>query len=239
MKKYIYTTLSVSLALVVTTMSAMAVPFGGSNNPFDYAIKGKDLSRLSMGIYGGQFKRDIKWDSGFKQELTSNRGLFYVGVDLVNWFSLYAIGGASQSSLNSGSYGDTQGEFGVGLSMNLLNHMIAEPVITCDAIRFNFSARYLNTGSSIAGDIDWDELSASLTMELVNNTTGNKFYSPESISLYVGPIYSTLISSDFEEDSSFGIIGGIQCYIVDTISLDLEVQYFDTASVAGGLNFHF
>ena len=87
--------------------------------------------------------------------------------------------------------------------------------------------------------VEWDEISTSLTLELVNNTIGNKFYTPESISLYAGPIFSTFISDDFSEDNDFGVVGGLEIFIVDTVIFDVEIQHFGQTSFSAGINFRF
>jgi hypothetical protein len=218
----------------------MAMPIASNNDPSQYLIKGKDLSWLSMGIYGGQFERSIKWDNGIVQNLKSTRWLGYIGADIFSGMTVYAVGGQSESCINDGDYADAEAEYGAGIHVNVLNHFIREPTLTEDDIRLNVGARYLHSSSDITFEgTDWDEVSAYMTIELVNHTIGNKFYTPESISLYVGPIYSALISSDFEEDKSVGVIGGLEIFIVDTIALDIEVQYFDDASLSAGINFRF
>lgn len=240
MKKYTYIPLLVVIAIFVNSISLLAMPIGSSNIPSEYLIKGKDLSWLSMGLYGGQFQRDIKWDNGIVQKLKSNRWLGYVGADVFDFITIYAKGGQNESNLNDGDMADGEAAYGGGLRMNLLSHFIREPTLTEDTVRINFGVDYLRTGSDLAfNSVDWSEISTSLTIELVNNTIGNKFFSPESISLYVGPVYSALISSDFSEDNSMGIMGGLEIFIVDTVVLDFEVQYFEQTSFSGGINFRF
>ena len=241
MKKYTYISLFVGISIFASTLSTWAMPIGGNNIPSDYLVKGKDLSSLSMGIYGGQFKRDIKWDnSGITQTLKSNRILGYIGVDLFDWITLFAVGGSSESKIGDSETASSEGEYGAGFRLNLLSHFIAEPVVTEDMIRLNFTTRYLHSSSEIGfNDLSWDEISASLTMELVNHTTGNKFFTPESITLYAGPMYSTFLSDDFSESDDFGLMGGIEFFLVDTIVLDIEIQHIGETSASVGLNFHF
>jgi len=240
MKKYTYISLLVVVAVFVSSISLLAMPIGSSNIPSEYLIKGKDLSWLSIGLHGGQFERDIEWDNGVVQKLKSNRWLGYVGADVFNFITIYAQAGQNESSLNDGEMADAEAAFGGGFRMNLLSHFIREPTLTEDIVRLNFGADYLHTSSDVTYEgIDWDEISTSLTIELVNNTTGNKFFAPESISLYVGPVFSTLISSDFSEDNSLGVMGGLEIFIVDTVVLDFEVQHFGQTSFSGGINFRF
>ena len=239
MKKHNYITLLSAIFVLGTAISVFATPPGTSNQPFDYLIKGKELNWLSMGIYGGQFNRDIKWDNGIVQKLTSNRIHGFVGVDPVKWLTIYVIGGSNDSSLNDSSSDDYKGEFGFGIHAKLLNHFIAEPVLTCDAIRFNANSQYLRCNSDIANDSSWNDISGSLTISLVNDTTGNKFFNPESIAIYAGPMLSLLIGDGFDEDTAIGFVGGLEIFVVDSVALSVEYQYFDESSIAGGLSYHF
>jgi len=240
MKKYTFTSLSAVIAIFACTLSLSAKPIGGSNDPFDYLATGKDLSWLSMGIYGGQFERNIDFENGLNSNLKTTRILGYVGADIFNWITVYAVAGSSESKVGESETGDGEGEYGGGIRLNLMHHFIREPVPLEDVLRLNFDARYLHSSSDLNFEnLEWDEISASLTMELVNHTAGNKFFNPESIAIYLGPIYSSLNSSDFKEDQNFGVTGGIEFYLVDTIVLDIEIQHFGETSAAVGLNFHF
>jgi hypothetical protein len=240
MKKYTYISLSVVIAILVSSLSVMAIPTGSSNIPSEYFIKGRDLSWLSIGIYGGQFERDIKWDNGGIQKLKSNRWLGYVGADVLDFITVYAQAGQSDSSLNDKNSADAEASYGAGVRMNLLSHFIREPTLSEDIVRINLGANLLHSSSDLGfKNVDWDELSTSLTLEIVNNTKGNKFFNPESISLYIGPVFSKLISSSFSEDNDLGIMGGMEIFIVDTVVLDFEVQHFDQTSFSAGINFRF
>ena len=240
MKKHIFISLSVVIAIFASTLSISAKPIGGNNDPFDYLATGKDLSWLSMGVYGGEFKRNINFDNGLNSNLKTTRINGYIGADIFKWITVYITAGSGESSVGESETADSEAEYGGGIRLNLLHHFICEPVPMEDVLRFNFDANYLHSSSDLNFEtLEWDEMSASLTMELVNHTEGNKFFGPESIALYLGPIFSTLDSSDFKEDQNFGVIGGIEIYLVDTIVLDIEIQHFDETSASVGLNFHF
>jgi hypothetical protein len=74
MKKTTLVPIAVALAFVASSLSVWAIP-SSSNDPFEYMIKGKDLSRLSVGLYVIQSERDIVWDtSGITETLKSDRG---------------------------------------------------------------------------------------------------------------------------------------------------------------------
>ena len=97
MNKTTLVPIAVALAFVASSLSVWAIP-SSSNDPFEYMIKGKDLSRFSVGLYVLQSERDINWDdSGSTQTLESDRIHAYLGYDIFNSMTIYAVGGASES----------------------------------------------------------------------------------------------------------------------------------------------
>jgi hypothetical protein len=240
MKKTTFVPLVVSLAIVATSLPLWAVP-SSSNDPFEYMVRGRDLSKLSIGLYAIQSERDISWDdSGITETLKSDRVLGYLGYDILNTVTIYALGGASESKFGNNTESDAEGEYGVGLRANLLSHFIREPTPMEDVVRVNLGAQYLHSSADTGStSVDWNEISVALTLALVNHTDGNKFFTPESYSIYVGPIYSKLDGDDFEADDDVGVIGGTEVFLTDTIILDIEVQHFENTSVAVGINFRF
>ena len=240
MNKTTLVPIAVALAFVASSLSVWAIP-SSSNDPFEYMIKGKDLSRFSVGLYVLQSERDINWDdSGSTQTLESDRIHAYLGYDIFNSMTIYAVGGASESKFGNNTKSDSEGEYGFGLRANLLSHFIREPTLVEDVIRINFGAQYLHASADTGStSVDWNEISVSLTLGLVNHTEGNKNYTPESFSIYLGPIYSKLEGDDFEADDDVGLIAGLEVFLTDTIALDFEVQHFENTSGAAGINFRF
>jgi opacity protein-like surface antigen len=240
MKKTTFVPLVVSLSIVASSLSLWAVP-SSSNDPFEYLVRGRDLSKLSIGLYAMQSERDITWDaSGITETLKADHVRGYLGYDIFNAVTIYAVGGSSESKFGDNATADSDGEYGVGIRANVLNHFIRETTPMEDAIRVNLGAQYLRSSADTGGtSVDWDEISVSLTLGLVNHTEGNKYYTPESYSIYVGPIYSKLNSDDFEAKDDVGLIAGMEVFLTDTIVVDFEVQNFENTSVAAGINFRF
>ena len=240
MKKTTLVPIAVALAFVASSLSVWAIP-SSSNDPFEYMIKGKDLSRFSVGLYVIQSERDIVWDtSGITETLEADRVHGYIGYDLFNACTLYAIGGSSESKIGGMTTADSEGEYGFGVRANLLSHFIREPTPLEDVVRINLGAQYLHSSADTGfTSVDWDEVSVALTVGLVNHTEGNKYYTPESYSIYIGPIYSALDGDGFEAKDDMGLVAGLEVFLTDTIILDLEVQNFENTSVAAGINFRF
>jgi opacity protein-like surface antigen len=231
---------AIAVGLLTSTLSLCAMPLG-SSEPSDYLITGQDLSRLTMGVYAVQSERQITWDdSSITRVMESDRVQAYLGYDILDWLTFYAIGGANESNTEGTEGGDSESELGLGFRVNVLNHFIREPVPAEDTIRINMGVEYVRSSFDNGyASSDWDELTGALTVALVNHTDGNKYYWPESIAIYAGPIYAAINGDEFETDDSLGVIGGLELYLTDTITLDLQVKYFKETSVAGGVNFRF
>ena len=217
------------------------MPISSSNLGNEYLVRGKDLSKFSIGRYGLQSEREIEWEgSGVTQTLESSKVLGYVGYDLLRWVTLYAVGGQSESKFGNADTADAETEYGIGFRANILNHFIREPVPLEDVVRLNLSAQYTRAEAEVGGmDLEWEDISVAATIGLVNHTEGLKYYAPESISLYIGPMYSVFESDDFKAKDEIGAVAGIEIFFMDTIVLDLKVQQFEETSVGGGINFRF
>ena len=110
-----------------------------------------------------------------------------------------------------------------------------------DKFRINASISLFRTEFDVSGtDRDYVELDAQLTFSLVNDTSGNKFYLPESIALFVGPIYNDLISGDVDESGErFGVTAGLEFFSVKRVAVGLRYEQYDKSGFVGGFNIHF
>ncbi len=194
-----------------------------------------------MGVYVVDSSRQISWDSvGGTQVMESDRVNAYLGYDVLDWLTIYGIGGGNESKIKGTEGGDSETELGLGFRVNLLNHFIREPTPVEDAIRVNMGVEYVKSSFDNGfSSSDWREVTVALTLALVNHTAGNKYYTPESIAVYAGPLYSAITGDDFETEDNMGLIAGLEVYITDTITLDLQVKHFEETSVGGGVNFRF
>ncbi len=224
------------LASTSTVMSAAR-----SNVAMDYLYKNPALGSFTAGFYGGQAEREISRSGPLPDTtMTSSRGYVYLGYDLVPWLNLYGIAGANQAKLTGSTSADGELLYGVGVSMNLLNHFIREPTPMEDLFRINADVRLISTKAEFMfNSVSWQELSASLRFSLVNFPEGDKNYRPEAIALYAGPAFSYIQSSDIESKDEFGVIGGLEIFFYDALSLDLNVEYIGETSFFGGINIRF
>ncbi len=241
MKNSKFTRLAGALCLLMLISIQPALAAARSNAGIDYLFRNPSLGRFTAGFYGGQVRRDVSPSgSPFETQITSDRYYGYLGVDILPWMNLYGILGSNQAKLSNTTVAESEMLYGAGLSFNLLNHFIREPTPMEDVIRINGDLRIVSTKSDLPiGEVSWQEISASLRFSLVNFPVGDKAYRPEAIALYIGPAYSYIASSEVEASQKFGAIGGLEIFFYESLSLDLMVEYYDTASVFGGLNLRF
>jgi opacity protein-like surface antigen len=242
MKTSFYKLPSVSLICTLATVyAAHAAPVADSSSQLDYLFKAKDLSKIAIGAYvmGIQRKVDTPAASGTKMDAVRSMG--YLSYHVLPWLSVYGAMGAGEYELNDvGTSSGTDGQWGFGVRANLLDHFIKDPTLLEHRIELRSGANYTAVDTKLGGrSEDWGEFSASLTLHLVNEIVGNKELMPTSIGLYVGPVYSTYLGGDVEEDTSVGVSGGMEIVISENISLGLGVEYFDNATAIGSIDIRF
>ncbi|HAS83020.1 MAG TPA: hypothetical protein DCS43_10205 [Verrucomicrobia bacterium] len=241
--KKIYALLAVGSVIVsFVAVPAGAIPVGRNNEAINYLFKDPVLTRVTAGLYTGQTEREVTLGDSpsITRTLSGNRTTGYLGLSVLSWLNVYGLVGQNTAEIEFMSEGDAEMALGFGVSVNLLNHFIREPIPMEDAFRLNLGAQYLSLESDIGYDtLAWDEISASLTLSIVNHLDGNKNYRPESIALYIGPAFSTFRGDAISAETEGGVIGGVEIFITDSVSLDLGFEYFDTANLRAGVNVHF
>ncbi len=240
MKKYLRPVVVFALLFVIAS-PGWSVPLGRSNEPMDYLLKTPSLNGFTAGAYFGLIKQTLRLNGAVSDlELQASRVTGYVGYELFRGFSVYVIGGANEVELSGTASTDSEAVFGGGFSVNLLNHFFREPVPMEDAIRINAGAQFLTTKAGFGGiAAEWDEITAAVTVSLVNHTDGNKYYTPESIAIYAGPAFSYLRSKHFESKGDVGVTGGLEIFFTDSMAIDLRVEQFDSISFSAGVNYRF
>lgn len=231
----------VTASLILTSLPVCAAPLGRSNDAMNYLFKDPVLSRITAGAYGGEVNREIKFkDSGFETEMNAARVTGYLGISVLEWLNVYGIAGQNSTEIPGMADPDGEAIYGGGISVNLLNHFLREPIPMEDAFRLNLGAQFLTTEAQFGNEIlEWDEFSGALTLSIINHTTGNKNYTPESIAIYLGPAFSVIRSDDFEAKNNGGVIGGLEIFFTDSFAIDFRVEYFEKASASAGINLHF
>ncbi len=232
-----YTRIAVLLALLNIVSLGIAAPLGNSNLPLDYAIAVKDLSAFGIGTYIEVIKRDVEIDGVSEVTLKSERAMLYASWSAFPWLNTYVAGGSSRHKFGEyTSYSDESFEWGAGFRVNLLDNDILAPTLMEDNIRINAGLHYANVSVDGNGSPDWSELTGSLTLSIVNDVRGNKFFLPNTIALYAGPIYSAIYGDDVDEEDSFGYTVGMEVHLNEKLSCDIGVQNISDVSLVAGLH---
>ena len=240
MKTIILTACIAGVALAATIAPIQAMPLSNSNEGIDYAFKAKELSWWHMGVYGGKTSRKITYDNGLEELFDTSLVDFYLGANFMGWLNLYGIIGSRTAQFGEFEKGDRESEYGAAIQVNLLDQEVMEPTMMIDVYRLTADLKYTACSTTrLSQDVDWNEVTAALYFSIVNETTGNKYFSPESITLYGGPIYSTIDGDTFKESTSTGLMAGGQIFITDRVALDLQGQFFTETSVLGGIHIQF
>ena len=231
------TRIAVLLVLLNIVSLSTAAPVGNSNMPLDYVIAVKDLSAFGIGTYVEIIERDVELDGVSDAKLKSERAMVYASWNAFAWLNTYVSGGASRHKFGEYSdYSDESFEWGAGFRINLLDNDILAPTLMEDKIRLNAGLHYANVSMDGDGNPDWSELTGSLTLSIVNDVRGNKFFLPQTISLYGGPIYSSIHGDDIDEEDSFGYTAGMEVHLNEKLSCDVGVQYINESSLVAGLH---
>lgn len=236
MKKNIVYALAV-LALSANVATA-AGPIGSSNTSRDYLVSASDLSMWGIGFNYISRERDVVL-FGVEQPMKSGRVMGFVTVDPTAWMSLYAQAGGIDSEIGAA---ESTGDFmwGGGVAFRLLNHPLTDPGLLEKRFSVNASCEYNMTDATYLNtDVNWHELYATLTLSLVNDLSGNKLYAMNSIGLYGGLAFSEIFSQEIEAEDKIGGIAGLEFFATQSISFNVGVEYFSTATYNGGVRFRF
>ncbi len=230
--------LSASVVLAISIVSAYAIPTGKSNESGDY-VSGTGISHmLNAGIYGGTIEREVEYRNAVLP-LDSKQAVAFLGLELTPWATAFVGVGLADHQVGM-MESDTTHKLEAGVLLNLVDHEILDPALFEDRLRVNAGASWAYTGAEWASkDVRWQEATAFLTVSIVNDTTGNKFFNANSIAIYLGPLFNYIQSDDIELREEFGYMAGIEVFLTESISIDLGMRHIDSTGFEGGLNIDF
>ena len=231
----------VMLLLSIGVTHVHALPRGYSNNGMDYIEGSSDLSHWSCGIYSDARDRDVDI-GGELLRLETDKIMGYVGYDLKRWMILYVTAGGSESTLlqpNSDIIEDESGavDLGLGLKFNILDHEIMDPTLFEDKIRIDAGVQYsLSTLEHDRVSEDYGEVSASLTLGIVNDVQGNILFLPNSIEIFGGGLFSAFPVGDIDVENEFGWTAGVDIFYTEKVTIEASVQGFDEATFSAAIH---
>jgi len=208
-------------------------------------ISGQSLHNWAFGIYGESWTREVDV-GGADLDMEHSRVMAYAGYDILPGVTFYVTGGMGISDIDDQGAADGEAEYGAGLNFNLFDHEILDPTVFDDRIRINgcvqgtYGSTEYDPENGELSELKWQEVYASLTLAVVNDCAGNKFFAPMSISLFVGPVYSAFLGGDVETDRNFGVTAGMEVFCSLNATLTAGVLSFgEDIGYTAGLHLRF
>lgn len=216
--------------------AARSVSYRGT----DYVLSEEALARWSCGLYADHAEYKVRVFDLPDTGLEVDHYMAFVGYQLLPWLTPYVSGGSSDATFDGEDDSDVC--FGVGAQFNLLNHEIPDPTLLEDRLILNGGLEYtFNSAEWMDETLDFGEFTAQLNAGIVNDVTGEAFFIPESVTLFGGPIYKSINSSDIKGSgaSGLGIGGGAEILYTERVSLYGYWFKTDESGYAFGLNVRF
>jgi len=239
--------LAVLLILIAGSSSLSAGSVSGSLSS-ESLIVPQPIESVSVGLNYDEGKRQIKYNAGNIELLESHSYSLYIGYDMSEWCTFFATLGTSAARLSEQQkFGDAKSKWSLGVNANLWHIEIENPPL--------FSGRI-----SLKPAIEFAQFNSSIDNNTVNGQTfqGALFFAYDKViddpkysitefygySIYAGPALSLINGSssgesDFKEDRSFGIIGGLDFFFTRNLSIGCQVQSFGKISFSGNVRCHF
>jgi hypothetical protein len=243
--------LAVCLMTILLALPCLAVTPAGSDTP-DALLTTKSLSRWMAGIEVGFGKRTVLPENGPAVELEWQDMDVLLGIDVTDWLSFLGSFGTTDAEFNDindpGSDGDV---WSLRVNANLWQWENEGEYpswrLTLKSLN-EFSSRQAESENGMV-EMDWDTLTLALPLgwEILFAEGGNYFSDLYRITYYIGPAFSTVdgtrtvggTDAGFEEDTEFGVVGGVTVYLLANLSLGADAEYYENLALRGSLIFHF
>lgn len=237
-------TVPVCLLFMLTTLQAS--PLWTSNRDEEYILSSdKDLSAFSFGLNLERNDREMVFAVApgaipVKKVFSYDRYKAYLGADVLSWLTVYGTGGGCRIAIEDFTEfeaGNT--EYGAGIRINLLDHIIADPLVIEDKIRLTATVQYTRSSFPFEaiGDksFDWSERRSVIQFSIVNDIPGNPWFHPESLALNVGFVYSDISGdNELDEVDAGWLMAGVELFYSKHISFDGSV-YFSNNNESRGM----
>lgn len=240
MKKTNYFILFITVAACIgLSINSLAGPIGSSNDNIDYLIGAADLSKAYIGLHVKEVDRTVGMindDRDFKYR--GQKSSVYAGYYFARWCSLYLTLADSEVEI-PGISQDSGMEYGFGLYFDILDHDIKDPNLMEDKVRINAGIEYtvLNDVEAFYDeDAKIEEYSASLTFSIVNDLHRNILFTPNSIGLFAGPVYSYLDSTTLEARDTLGYMYGLDIYFTQEVYVSFGMYDVGKQEIMAGLH---
>ena len=204
-----------------------------------------DPSAWQVGFAYSRVSRPVLLD-GVEADLDADIAEATIGFSPWGWLLFYGQAGASLGRLDPVMAEDADaGASGLlGARANLWQ--LYEGVqVTAWRVTLQLAGQYAVRGSRDAGEgeLQWGEALVMLPLDYhlsFGRTFRNSYMAEfQSLHFFVGPAFSALDGTwtrnenelDFEETESFGVVGGLDLWLLENLSFGGRVDWFDGASM--------
>lgn len=250
------TLLHIPVLMALTVTALQASPLWTSNRDEEYLLSSdKDMSRFSAGFNLERNDRLLTytdWRNGFQYERLFKFARYkgYVGFDLLPWLTVYGTGGGCRigvgydQEVKEFAGGDT--EYGGGFRVNILDHIILDPLVMEDRVRLTASVQYTRSSfevESIDHVFDWNERRGTVQLSIVNDIPASFWFHPESIALNLGIVYSDIEGSHNIDEANGGwSTVGLELFYSKRITVDASMYFSndnETRGMTAGVHLRF
>lgn len=225
-----------------------------SANSLSESLSGESLivpppvEAVSFGLNYDEGKRQINYGSKNIEELYSRSYSFYIGYDITKWCTVFATVGSSSAKLSENqNFQDGKTKWSIGVNANLWHIEIENPTLFTGRISLKPAIEFAQCNSGANNEtLKWTDISGALFLAYEKRIDDPKYSLMEfyGYSLYAGPALSLISGTknnedDFNEERSLGLIGGLDFFITQNLSIGGQVQSFDEISFGGNIRYHF
>jgi hypothetical protein len=226
---------AVVLAFAAFSLAAGAMPVYESNQGREYLISYQGLDRWGAGVVFSSLERPVVITSGrveMESSLEQDRVMGYLTYHLLRAMDIYVIGGGANVGLDGWKKESADSDYGVGLRLNIMDHIIQDPILLEDKIRLSATLQYSETKIGEAWGAKKAALRekyAAVSMAVINDVEGMVLFHPESIALNLSFIYSGLDGhldypasrADIEADDTSYLTAGVEMFWTKRVSIEV------------------
>jgi hypothetical protein len=205
--------------------------------------------RLSLGLTYEDINIGVDFDRLPDGKLEAQSLAAYVGYDVLPWLTMFGTLGACEADGDRGIETDPGLRISGGASAYLWEGDVLSPPYMAGRFTVKASLELSYYDSDYAsGDVSWFDVTAALPLgyEIFDDEPESPKGVDTSLSFYIGPAVRYLSGSwdlggrseDFDGKEMLGLMGGVDIYISQGLSIGAEACYFDEATVMGSVRFH-
>jgi opacity protein-like surface antigen len=210
---------------------------------------GVPSERLSLGLTYEDINIGVDFDHLPDGKLEAQAVSAYLGYDILPWLTLFGTLGASEVDVSSQYDTDPGLKISGGASAYLWEGDVLSPPYMAGRFTVKAALELSYYDSDYEnGDVNWFSATASLPLgyEIFDESPESVAGVDTSLAFYIGPAMRYLSGSwdfasgseDFEGKEILGLMGGIDVYISQGLSIGAQACYFDEATVMGSVRFH-